>query len=317
MVLWYHKKADHGVSVFVLLGNRRGEWTNSLKRLNMYILIVLLSVFIINDAVAASHDNYDLRLQEIFKQNAPTKVACVSSYFISSKDVIREMKSTSRVVVVDVREAKSFASFRIPQSVNIPLFAVKTKVYLKKTKLILVNEGFNIGELEDECQNLRSMGFENTFVMHGGLKSWRDEGGQIEGDFFAMKQLDSVVPQQLVDKKNRGFWKGVALGAESPPIDGLGSPQLPFFTLQIDDHLFVKKLEKFASSQDEECHPFTVLLNDDGQGYEKIQKMISKSNAKLVYFLEGGMKGMIEFLRNQEAIFESSQKMNSKCSVCP
>ena len=52
----------------------------------------------------------------------------------------------------------AFTEAHIPGSINMPLYAVKTKTFLKSVPVVLVNEGFRYAELESECRRLAERG---------------------------------------------------------------------------------------------------------------------------------------------------------------
>ncbi len=76
------------------------------------------------------------------------------SLAISVEAVRYKLKRNQKLTLVDVRSRQDFERLHIPGSINIPLYAVKTKTYLKSAPVVLVNEGFRYVELENECRRL-------------------------------------------------------------------------------------------------------------------------------------------------------------------
>ena len=90
--------------------------------------------------------------------------------FISVESVLQQLKEKQHIVLVDVRDANDFEKFRIPGSLNIPFFALKTKTFLKKKSLVMINEGFSYSRLEQGCLRLRNAGFASVSILDGGLR---------------------------------------------------------------------------------------------------------------------------------------------------
>ncbi len=58
------------------------------------------------------------------------------AFAISVESVLRKLKKKEKIVLVDVRNREKFEKIRIPGSINIPLFAIKTKTFLKHKPLV-------------------------------------------------------------------------------------------------------------------------------------------------------------------------------------
>jgi hypothetical protein len=60
------------------------------------------------------------------------------------------LKKKHDVTLVDVRDRDCFERFRIPRSIHVPLYAVKTKGFLKERFLVLVHEGYPEGPVDSK-----------------------------------------------------------------------------------------------------------------------------------------------------------------------
>ena len=58
-----------------------------------------------------------------------------SGCWISVESVLKKLNKEKEIQLVDVRPKSDFEKIRIPSSINIPLFAVKTKAFLKRKDL--------------------------------------------------------------------------------------------------------------------------------------------------------------------------------------
>ena len=84
---------------------------------------------------------------------------CLPELLISSDEVIPEQGMRNEMLLVDIRPAAAFERLRIPGSLNVPLFAIKAKTFLKKYDLVLVDEGYRYAQIEEACRHLRRAGF--------------------------------------------------------------------------------------------------------------------------------------------------------------
>jgi rhodanese-related sulfurtransferase len=160
------------------------------------------------------------------------------------------VQERQELVLIDVRGPQAFEQVRIPGSLNIPLFAVKTKAFLKDKPLVLVDEGFRPRRLADACDQLRQAGFEARFLF-GGLNAWRTRSANfnllrsaklalprsahvnllpLQGDVFAQNALNTMPPQALFAEQGSEYWllldvSAVSGNAQSLPDNAAtGSP---------------------------------------------------------------------------------------------
>ena len=86
----------------------------------------------------------------------------------------------SDCIVVDVRPSDHFQKVRIPGSLNLPLFAVKTKSILRSRALVLVGDGDFEGALLAEAVAMEAAGYREVKVLMGGISAWEQNGGALE-----------------------------------------------------------------------------------------------------------------------------------------
>lgn len=86
----------------------------------------------------------------------------------------------SDCIVIDVRPSDRFQKVRIPGSLNLPLFAVKTKSILRSRALVLVGDGDFEGALLAEAVAMEAAGYREVKVLMGGISAWEQNGGALE-----------------------------------------------------------------------------------------------------------------------------------------
>ena len=168
------------------------------------------------------------------------------AYAVSVDTVMQRLQEQQDLFLVDVREERQFAQVRIPGSLNIPLFAVKTKSFLKTKAVVLVDEGYRPHQLEETCDQLTQAGFEAQFLF-GGLNAWRTRSAKeslqrsakeslqrsahvhvlpLQGDVFAQKALNRMPPQALFAEQDGKHWLLLDVSTDGethpwPPSTGL------------------------------------------------------------------------------------------------
>ena len=115
------------------------------------ILLVLLFCFSISDLQATE-------IQDNASQNiSPTIPKIIqrdSDFIISAPTLKEELQQNKTILLVDVRRPEEFEKSRIPNTLNIPLHKVKTKIFLKNLDFVLINAGGNYRTLEEEAARL-------------------------------------------------------------------------------------------------------------------------------------------------------------------
>ena len=82
-----------------------------------------------------------------------------AAYAISPDAVLYKLKQKQKITLIDVRNPEDFARLHIPGSLNIPLYAVKTKVFFKSFPVVLINEGFQLQSAGNRVSSSYGSGF--------------------------------------------------------------------------------------------------------------------------------------------------------------
>ena len=286
-------------------------------KIYFFFLFFLASFMSLNGALYASQTNDSASFGEVFDNSGENLSKCSSDFLVSTLELLGEIQNGKHLIIIDVRGKKDFAQFQINQSINIPLYALKTKKFLKSEKIILVNQGFDSRLLVEECEKLRQVGFDNVLVLDGGLKGWRDAGGRLEGDFFEIQKLDNITPRQIVSHSNLGCRLAVDIATEKS-IDNKSYPEalihIPFTD---NEKAFIDQIRDLVTTDTDMHQPNIVMMNASGDGYDQVKKLLRKNGLGKVFFLEGGVKGLHAFMRDHTAMLESKEKRIKKCASCP
>ena len=195
---------------------------------------------------------------------------------------------------VDVRSPEEYARVRIPGSLQIPLYSIKTKNFLKGSRVVLVDEGYGSRVLEEEARKLREMGFTGLALWHGGLNAWQSRGGALEGN--GPYDINRVPPVALTDIVPASDWLIVAAEGEVPGNMPEGVA-IPFETTAPGE--FISKLNSAISNRSQVDS--VLIMTDAGENYQPIAAIAGQVNA-YVFFLDGGQAAWQTYQHFMDAI---------------
>ena len=84
--------------------------------------------------------------------------------------------NTGNPVIVDVREIGEFKKGHIADSIHIPIASIESQIkkidlYKQDDVIVVCHTGMRSATA---CSNLMKLGFENIFLMKGGMQSWEE-----------------------------------------------------------------------------------------------------------------------------------------------
>ena len=126
----------------------------------------------------------------------------IKSCEMGSEEVQRRLLSKS-VVLIDTRPANEFESYRIPGSLNLSPFEIKSKDFLKPKHLVIVGDSANLLEMGLLCHELKQHGFKKVNFINGGLGSWDKK--LIGRDAYSIDGWVSgkITPRKFVSLKSK------------------------------------------------------------------------------------------------------------------
>ena len=243
---------------------------------------------------------------------------------ISMESVLQKLKEKEDLILIDVRHAHEFEKFRIPGSINIPLFALKTKTFLKSRPLVLINEGHGYKELMDVSANLAGSGF-SISILDGGLCEWERKGGPLEGDVFARRELNRISPRVFSAGCENENWILVDVSKRPSAETDYGALRplhIPFTTGREG---FIPALEFSVRNHKDREFASVVICDKDGKSYEEIERQIRPAGIRNVLYLEGGAEGYKVFKAQQISMSQKKQVLRTgketntsrNCPSCP
>jgi rhodanese-related sulfurtransferase len=213
--------------------------------------------------------------------------------------------------LVDVRSEAAYARFSIPGSLNIPLFTVKTKGFLKAKPVILIDGGARPRQLNAACEQLHAVGFTAKFLF-GGLHAWATAGGELQGDLFAQQTLSRIAPETLFVEYDPALWVLIDVAQDSP-----ASPLFPdSLSVPFDPAEPCRFLTQLRHTLDERTDLLMLLYTQSGQGYEAIEHALRDTGLPPIFFLEGGAQSYRRVVAQQDAFKDGPQEISTRCDPC-
>jgi len=238
-------------------------------------------------------------------------------YSMSPDAVLYKLKQNQKITLVDVRNPEDFERLHILGSLNIPLHAVKTKVFLKSVAVVLVNEGFQYSLLATECRQLTDMGFK-VFILEGGLLAWKRSGNKLAGDLFALEEMQLVSPHVLFQEKDFENILVIDISPVKSKISRQWMPHSKHLPVSSDPGEWVRRLYRLITSHKNQ--PFFAILvcNETGGGYHNVDKILANAGVN-AFFLRGGVVGYNRHLEDLMLTWQprdSRIKTSRKCGTC-
>lgn len=219
---------------------------------------------------------------------------------VSWDSVLKMQKGGKTVIFIDIRPDTEFKKFHISHSINIPLFAIKTKGFLKSAELILINQGYNYSQLKQECLNLRNAGFK-AWIFNGGLNYWRQKVGALTGSAFEQEDLNKIPPEAFLLEKNYAGWILINADDSKERIVENLIPEAINIPFNKSEKQFLPQLIKEVKKHSNDPFIFTLIFNKNGGQYKEIEEAIKEADIANVFYLKGGLDGYRICLENKKA----------------
>jgi rhodanese-related sulfurtransferase len=243
-----------------------------------------------------------------------------SSLFISVESVRRDFQQETPPRIVDIRSQEAFDQSRIPGSLNMPLFSVRSREFLKSSRIIIVGSAHDYGKLESECRRLRDLGF-TASILEGGIDHWTHTGYPVEGTLTSGQRLNSVSPREFFEERHFENWVLVNACQLKREEGRYFIPQAHLLMNPEKTEELVSRLNELVSIQKESHNIFLIFFDDNGGDVLRLARALRNSEYKNAYFLDGGIEGYRTFLEDQAALVraqsDTGKEAMAPCPNCP
>ena len=240
-----------------------------------------------------------------------------ASFAIAPDAVLYRLKQKQTITLIDVRNPEDFERLHIPGSLNLPLHAVKTKVFLKSFPIVLINEGFHYSPLQSECRQLTDLGFK-AFILDGGLPAWKRKESRLVGDLFARQDLKTVSPREFLWGKDCENTLVIDISPVQTEISRQLMPYSRHIPVAAEPGEGFRKLNRIITDQKNQPFLSIVVFNESGDGYGNANKILAGLGVN-AFYLQGGVAGYKKYLEDLILSWlprDSRIRTNRKCRIC-
>ncbi|MEE9343694.1 MAG: rhodanese-like domain-containing protein [Gammaproteobacteria bacterium] len=221
--------------------------------------------------------------------------------FVRVSDVFKDWKN-NRITLVDVRNKAEYASHRIPGAVNIPLFAVKQKSFLRHRAVVLLNEGRTHVELLSTCKALMADGFDNVKVLDGGIHSWITMSGPVDGNKAALAHHRVITPPEFVSALPERQWVVILLDDQKKStFVSLAGHKVIEYPGDMDQLVNVL-VNAFKKNEQGDTRNAVLLANRQGKNYQAITALLKEHAVSHTFLLAGGTEAYQGYLSQHLAM---------------
>ena len=240
-----------------------------------------------------------------------------ASFAISPDAVLYKLKQKQKITLIDVRNPEDFARLHIPGSLNIPLYAVKTKGFLKSFPVVLINAGFHYSPLRSECRQLTDLGF-RAFILDGGLPAWKRKGSRLVGDLFALQDMKTVSPRVFWGEKDCENTLVIDISPVQTEVSRQLMPYSRHIPVSAEPGEWFRKLNRIIADHKNQPFLSVVVFNETGDGYGRADKILAGLGVN-AFCLQSGVAGYKRYLGDLMLSWlprDSRIKTNRKCRTC-
>jgi len=207
--------------------------------------------------------------------------AAAETTSVPARSVLQQLKQQQQIFLVDIRRPVEFRAVRIPDSLNVPLYFIKTKAFLKHNYVVLVDGGYPDRQTDAACRELNANGY-TVSILSGGLLAWQRGGGQLNGDLFFLERYKHISALEFYREKDRKDQIVIDVSERQDPQVKRLLPEARYLP-------FPRQLTPGALRAAAAEKKLVFIFNDTGEGYELIEKVMAKTNLENVFYLERGL----------------------------
>jgi rhodanese-related sulfurtransferase len=237
-----------------------------------------------------------------------------SSLTISVKTVLYKLKQKQPITLIDIRGAREFERLKISGSINIPLYAVKTKSFLKPLSIVLIDKGFGYSKLEAEGRRLAELGFKVS-ILDGGLPAWKRKGGQLVGDLFALDDMKTVSPRVFFREKDYESLLAVDFSPQRTEASSRLIPCAKHVPLLDDTDGSMLELRQLVSKYKNKSFFSVLIFNASGKQYANAEKYLNRMGLD-AFYLQSGLDGYHKYLEGLRLSWKPRDSRVKTVSIC-
>ncbi len=200
-------------------------------------------------------------------------VAQIEQCLISTEKA-QNLWQRKKLLFVDVRPAQAYRAAHISGALNISEHAIKTKTFLKKKFIVLVNNGHSINKQIISCVNLKAAGFARVAVLQGGILAWSLHA-PLQGD-VKIAQIDRLSAMEFNQAQQENDWVIVDVSQHKTDISALFPGKM---VLQNN-----KSIQEYLAKRSNQYSSILVVGVNEGNVLA-LPDLVQQNTAQPMYFL--------------------------------
>lgn len=202
------------------------------------------------------------------------------------------------VLLIDSRQPDAFAQAPLTGALNLPLFELKTKPFLKDQNVVVVLDTWRSATVAETCQALHDAGLKARFL-NGGLSAYLQRHGWLPGALPAQRASRHTAPAVAFADAAYAGWTLVDLSGKAgekslsrhfpqrwEPAQGKAAPSL--------------RQQLLARSKNQAQNRRFVIVPANARDEAVLDNALS-GLATPYTFLDSGVEGFRQFLQSQQA----------------
>lgn len=240
--------------------------------------------------------------------------------FVSVQWLKRQLDEGQSLHVVDVRSPEKHDLPTIPGAIQVPLFSLKSKEFLKTRPMVLVGEGYDLSKLEPVCEKLRELGF-TAWILEGGVVSWNALGLPLQGGGVERRLFPTISPREFFEHRHLENWVFISVCRSRRQEAVCLIPQAVPLPHPESTHDVAAQVKALIKDNVITANDSMLIVDDDGALSTAILSELQKAGFRNVYVLDGGIAAYAAFMEGQIALSRSGERfekrMGAKCPTCP
>jgi rhodanese-related sulfurtransferase len=217
---------------------------------------------------------------------------------VAATNLLRNPAGLAGFSFVDVRSPDQFRLGHIPGSLNLPLFTVKARGFLRPKRLVLLNEGHNSTDLLQEALRLKQLQFASVTVLDGGFRAWQLAGGTLEGEAVNSPALATLEASQFHAVRNDPGWLVIAV--RTNPGSAISAPLPIAGTIPFEPGRFPADLAALGQQKPDARR--LLLVTAAGEDQTALETATREFRSLPVFYLAGGAAGYAQYFGQQLAM---------------
>lgn len=202
------------------------------------------------------------------------------------------------VLLIDTRQPDAFAQAPLTGALNLPLFELKSKAFLKDQNVVVVLDIWRSPTVAESCRVLQEAGIKARFL-NGGLSAYLQRNGWLPGELPAQRATRHTAPAVAFADAAYAGWTLVDLSGKAG--DKLLSKYFPqrWAPLQGKAAATLRQQLIVRSKAQPQNQRF-VIVPANTRDEAVLEKALSGLTTPYT-FLDGGLEGFSQFLQAQQA----------------